>query len=618
MSQSKIDLLKYYDNLYFNEGDSPITDTEYDILRKEAKEEDPTNPYFLQVGHTIDSKFESIKLPFVMGGLEEFNPETVATWLEKENDDIVASEKLDGNSIGSSWKYGDLSFAASRGDGSKGQNIINKIKYSMPVLNKNSVVGGFDLLSLRGEVLLKGNLFKEFGLKNRRNSVAGILRRDTIDPSVLSKFTNVFYEVVEAPENVELKTEVERLSFIKDVVGLEIVRYIVVPKELPTDQKIDMLIKFLFHVKETANYDIDGLVLTRNNSARENVMHVKNKIKFKVNQAAIKCKVLGTEWNVTRLGYIKPVVLIEPTEILGVTVSRCSGFNYSFIISNFIGEGAIIGVTRAGDVIPFITEVYEQSGVVYTPTTCPSCNSKLEFTYDDDGNEVDLKCVNDQCPQKLIYQLSHFFVTMGVDGLSDKTFKNIGITSIPVIYSLTIDSFKNLPGFGEKKAKKVIDEVKKTLLTTPAKLLAAFGIPLIGKTLSKQLCSKFTIEQLFKIKDPEILALGPITSKTLIDNLPKYKDLYDFLISIGLEFEKEDQSLKTLSGIRFALTGEGPMKRSELQKLIESKGGEVRSIGKETSYLVTNDPTSASGKMKEAKKYNTPIIDYDALLAMLK
>ena len=614
---TKIELLKQLDNLYFNEDNSPLTDTEYDKLRTEAKKEFPNDDYWNQVGAKIDSKFEKIKLPFVMGGLEEFNPETVSTWLEKENDDIVAAEKLDGNSIGCSFEDYLLSFAASRGDGSEGQNIINKIKYTIPKLPIMNIT---DKISLRGEVLLKGDLFKKFDLKNRRNSVGGILRRDLIDPSVLSKLTVVFYELIEAPWSkiINMKTEVDRLEFIKKALGFDIVRYIVLPKDLPTDKKIETLVNFLVHVKETANYDIDGLVLTRNNSARENVMHVKNKIKFKVNQAAVKCKYLGIEWNVTRLGYIKPVVLIEPTEILGVTVSRCSGFNYSFIVSNFIGENSIIGVTRAGDVIPFITEVYEQAGVIYTPTDCPSCKSKLEFTYDDDGNEVDLKCVSDQCPQKLIYQVSHFFVTIGVDGLSDKTFKNIGITSIPVIYTLTMNSFKNLPGFGEKKAKKVIDEVKKTLLTTPTKLLAAFGIPLIGKTLSKQLCSKFTIDQLFEITDPDVLGLGPITSKTLIDNLPKYRDLYDFLKSIGLEFEKEDKSLKTLNGMRFALTGEGPLKRAELQKLIESKGGEVRGIGKETMYLVSDNPSSTSGKMKEAKKYGTQIIDYDALLTMLK
>jgi DNA ligase (NAD+) len=609
---NKIELLKKYDDLYFNEGTSPITDTEYDLLRTSAKKEFPKDPYWDQVGHTIESKFKKIKLPFVMGGLEEFNPETVSTWLEKENDDIVASEKLDGNSIGATWLSGYLTFAASRGDGVEGQDIREKIIYSMTSIHKPGTIQYVpDKVSLRGEVLLKGNLFKELGFKNRRNSVTGILRRDEIDPKVLSKFTNIFYEVVESP--VEFKTEVERLNFIKTL-GLEIVRFIVIPKELPTEKKIEMLVSFLAHVKETSNYDIDGLVLTRNNSKRENVMHVKNKIKFKVNQEAVKCTVTGVEWNVTRLGYIKPVVLIEPIDILGATVSRCSGFNYSFIDSNSIGKGSIVGVTRAGDVIPYITEIYKRSEEVVIPTHCPSCNSLLEFTYDGDGYQVDLICKNKKkCPQQMLYHVSHYFITMGVEGLSDKTFENIGITSIPEIYKVTNEYLEKLPGFGEKKAENIIKEVKKTLNTKPWKLLAAFGIPLIGRTLSKQLCNKFKFDELFTIKDPKVLGLGDITSKTLIDNINDYKELYEFLKSIGLEFEKEDESLKTLKGLKFALTGEGPMKRSEIQKLIESKGGEMGGISKGTNYLVTNDTSSSSGKMKSAGKLGIPVISYDSL-----
>ena len=96
-------------------------------------------------------------------------------------------------------------------------------------------------------------------------------------------------------------------------------------------------------------------------------------------------------------------------------------------------------------------------------------------------------------------------------------------------------------------------------------------------------------------------------------NLPEYKLLYEFLKSIGLEFEKEDESLNNLKGFKFALTGDGPMKRSEIQKQIESRGGEVVSAGKSTDYLVTNDTYSNSGKMKAAEKLGIPVISYDTL-----
>ena len=609
-SKNLIELLKMYDQLYFNEGTSPITDTEYDNLWKTAKEKYPNDPYFSQVGHSIESKFEEIKLPFTMGGLDMVNPEDVHNWLAKENDDTVASEKLDGNSIGCTWVDYKLIFAGSRGNGIKGQNLLNKIKYSLHNIPVNYKV------SLRGEVLLKGDIFKDLDFKNRRNAVTGILRRDKISPEILKRLSVIFYEVVEAPPELNLKTELDRIKFIKDTLGLEVTRFVYIPKEVKGNLATKMLVESLEFMKESANYDIDGLVLTRNNSLRENTMHPLNKVKFKVNQFAILCKVIGIEWNVTRLGYIKPVVLIEPTEIMGTTVSRCSGFNYNFIHSNSIGKDSEIGVVRSGDVIPFITEIYK-STKANIPDRCASCNSLLEITVDDKGNDVDLLCVNKNCNQKMLYQVSHFFITMGVDGLSDKTFENIGVTSIPGIYGLTKKNLSKIPGFADKKVENFLSEIKKTLLTKPERLLAAFGIPLIGRTLSKQLCSKYTIDELFNMSDPDKIGLGPITSQTLIDNLKDYKELYDFLKSIGLQFEVEDKSLKTLIGMIFALTGEGPMKRSEIQKLIESKGGEVKGIGKGTKYLVTNDPDSNSNKMKDAKKHNIEVISYDVLFAML-
>lgn len=586
--------LNKYDDEYYNLGSPSLTDTDYDILRSNFYLQFPDDPYFKQVG--ISVKFDRIKLPFLLGGLDKVDVETVESWAKDLPDIIIASEKLDGNSIGCTWENGKLIFSASRGDGETGQNILNKVKYFVPDIPIKEKV------SLRGEILLEGNLFKELGFKNRRNAVTGLLRRDDIKPDILKKLTVIFYEVIE-PTNFE--TEEDRLIFIQNELKLKTCRF---GKVIPTIYLIPTLTSFLFHLKESSNYDIDGLVLTLNNSQRENTKHPKNKVKFKVNEEATKCKVLGVEWNVTRMGYVKPVILIEPTEIMGVTVSRVSGFNFEYIFINGIGKGSVIGVVRSGDVIPYVTEVF-QSVETNFPTWCPTCKKTLTI------KSKELICNNPDCFYQNIYETSHFFTSMGVEFMSDKTIENIGITSIQEIYNLTKENLEKLPGFGEKKAEIIINEVKKTLITKPEKLLAAFGIPMIGRTLSKQLCSKFTLDDLFEIKDPEVLGLGPITSKSLIDNIENYRELYKFLKSKGLKFIEEDMSTKTLKGTIFALTGEGPMKRSEIQKKIEALGGEVKGIGKETTYLVTNDPDSNSGKMKSAQKYGTNVIGYDELFS---
>ena len=599
--------LKKWDDLYYNEGTPEVTDTEYDLLRSEFKKLYPNDPYFKTVGSVVTQKYEKINLEFVMGGLDKVDIDTVEAWIKKQNSLVIASEKLDGNSIGCTWTHGVWSFAASRGDSTTGQNILNKGQYFIPIIN----IGG--VVKLRGEAVLEGDIYKELGFKNRRNGVAGILRRDEINQEILKKLSVIFYEVVEAP--IELKTEIDRLEYMQKILKLRIPKYYIIN---PKDKDIaKTLTELLLKYKEEASYDIDGLVLTVNDTLRENVEFPKNKVKFKVNESAVKAKVVNIEWSVTRLGYVKPVVVIEPIDILGVTVTRCSGFNYNFIYNNEIGIGSEIGVVRSGDVIPFITEIYKTSSS-NIPINCTCCDSELTFTFNTDDEPVDLLCTNELCSEKRMYGVSHFFIEIGSDFITDRTVEMIGVKTVEDMYKLKVEDLEKLPGFGKKKAEIIINEIKKTLNIKPEKLLAAFGMPLIGTTLSKSLCSKFSFDELFEIKDVDKLGLGPITSKALIDNIGNYKSLYEFLKKEGLKFIEEDKSLKTLDGIKFALTGAGPLKRKEYEKMAEDKGATVKGISKDTNYLVTDDVSTNSDKIKKANQFGTKIITYEQFMDMLK
>ncbi len=594
ITEKTIEELKKYDQLYFEFGTSPLTDTEYDLLKSSAKELFPYHEYFKEVG--FKSKYKKIKLPFVIGGLDKVTSETVLNWVNKNpNDEIVVSEKLDGNSILVTWENKNIVFAASRGDEETGQDILEKVKYFIPKIPINEKV------TLRGEILLEGDVYQELNFSNRRNGVTGLIRRDNIEPEKLRKLSARFYEVIESP--YPISTEINRLEYIVYELQLPIPFYIVLKNN---EKFISIINGFLQNCKENSNYDIDGLVLTFNHSVRENISYPKNKVKFKVNEEAIKCKVLNIEWNVTRMGFIKPVILIEPTEIMGVTVSRANGFNAQYIYVNSIGKDSEIGVVRSGDVVPYVTEVFI-STFSNIPTSCPDCNGSVIL------KRKELICMNPKCFHKNVQNVTHFFISMGCEGMSDKTIENIGITSIQEMYSLTQEYLEKIPGFGKKKAEKILSEVKKTLMVKSENLLHAFGIPMIGKTLSRKLCKKFTIDELFEIKDPDKLGLGEITSQTFIDNITNYKELYDYLKLIGLEFITKDNMSQSLNGMLFELTGKGPLDRNKIKSMIESKGGEVNGISKNTNYLVTNDPDFKSGKMKNAEKVSIPIITYDKL-----
>jgi DNA ligase (NAD+) len=144
----------------------------------------------------------------------------------------------------------------------------------------------------------------------------------------------------------------------------------------------------------------------------------------------------------------------------------------------------------------------------------------------------------------------------------------------------------------------------------------------VGRTASKAITDVFSLNELFSMKAgelyprlTEINGIGDVIAENLILGLPEYFKLYTYLKEKGLTFEGEGD--KEMEGIKFCLTGKGPMKRPELQEIIERKGGEVKSISKTTNYLVTANPESQSGKSKKARQYGVSIISYEELLEML-
>jgi len=304
---------------------------------------DPTNEYFSLVGAKVTSR-KKAKLPYVLGSLTKMKSDKVMDWIKKKGNEVIVSAKLDGASIYVEWENGKVIFASTRGDGYEGQDITEKAKFFVPdIPTKNKVC-------LRGEALLVGDSYKRLGFTNRRNGVAGLLNRDDVSPEDLYEIDVVFYEYI---NNDSYIFEYERLNYI-EWFGLNVVPY--TSYSTPTLERLNIL---LFEYKNNCKYDVDGLVITRTRSSRENAYYPLNKIAYKVNEEAVKVKVIGIEWNVGRSGRIVPTVLIEPTIINDTTIARATGFNAKYIQDNKIKEGSIIGVIRSGEVIPYITEVFK-------------------------------------------------------------------------------------------------------------------------------------------------------------------------------------------------------------------------------------------------------------------
>lgn len=597
---------------------SPImSDTEYDKLRSKAKEFFPNDPYFNLVGSKVKNG-KKVKLPYVLGSLNKVKLDDIDKWLfSLRRKEILASYKLDGCSIYVEYNRGKVTFASTRGDGDEGTDITEKAKIFCPTIAFNGT------LHLRGEVLLTGDKHLQLGLKNRRNGVAGLLNRDDLFGC---EFLSVkFYEYI----NSHLLSESDRLKTLQNF-NLPIVDFMVLP--IDSNTKIQ-LIEFLEKSK-TLDFDCDGLVLTDEISTRENVMHPINKVAFKVNEDAQAVNVESIEWNVTRTGRIVPVVCITPTEMQGVVISRATGFNAKFIEDNRIKPGAKIGVVRSGDVIPFITENFDIEKISpdekFIPSVCPNCGDDVEF------KGVDIRCLNKNCGSRDIQMVEYFFRTLGGEKLTSVTLAKLGISKIPLLYELTKEQILATPGFKDRMAEIIISEIKKTLKTKPDVILAAFGIEGLGVKNAKKLIDWVMLNK--KIEDPFVImefifnslkpgmlmsidGFGEKSTEKILSELPNFKSLYQELLAYGLEFEvkriAEKSSSSTISGMKIALTGSGPMKRSELEEKLVSLGCEVGSVTKQTNYLVCEDPSANSSKLEKARKLGVQIISYSELLTMI-
>lgn len=595
---NEIKELRKYDDLYFNLGTSPVSDEFYDELKENARKKYPDHPYLSTIGAKVSKG--KVTLPYVLGSLNKVKPDNIIDWFSKRKGPYVVSEKLDGVSFYVTYEDGKIVRAATRGDGYTGVDITNKAWIFCPPLDLP------DRFVFRCEAMLLGNIHQDLGFKTARNGTAGIINRDDLWGCIYIK--PFFYEVIEGPDEI-MGNEYNRMRFLES--NFKNTPEIFMFMEHHT---VDDLLLFLKKC-ELKDYEVDGLVITPMDYERENVLRPENKVALKIFGRSVTAIVNDVEWRVSRSGRVMPVVVIEPIEIEGVTISRATGHNAKYIYENRIGHGSQIGIIRSGSVIPYITSV-DASGDLEPIVNCPSCKSLLQW------KGVDLVCESKECGEKSYYKVEHFLRALGAENITVKTLMKLGLYTIESCYEIDEWSIAEIEGFGIKRGQQIVDEINGTLHTTPDKLLRSFGIKNVGRTASKAITDVFWLEELFSIEISKLYpaltkidGIGDVIAENLILGIPEYFKLYNFLKEKGLTFEGEGD--KEMEGTKFCLTGKGPMKRPELQEIIERKGGEVKSISKTTNYLVTADPESQSGKAKKARQYGVSIISYEELLEML-
>lgn len=596
------ELVIHHRELYYNK-DPLISDDEFDKLIENLRFLSPSSPVLKQVGAL--PKRNKIVLPVILGSLDKTGITNILPWMAKQDDTIFGSYKLDGTSVYAEWTYGILTMLSTRGNSTVGEDILfksNKLQLLPTKLPKLITVAS------RGEATIIGKIPK--GYKTRRSAANGIINRDDLQGA--DKVSIVFYELIKHPKLP--KTEASRFKAMKEL-GLTVPANFIfsIPEITKKPKYVIQYLTDILTEKAKLDYDMDGIVLTKNISERENIKYPKLKVAFKIDTAPTSTTISSIEWNVTRTGRLIPIMHIDMIEVEGVEINHPSGHNYSYIKQKKMGVGAVVEVVRSGDVIPYIKGVIKPSTKITMPKRCPSCDSILGFS------GVDLVCNNKKCRGQKIANVEYFIKTLGTENISTPTLEKLNVDSIKKFYLLEKEDITSTDGLGDISADTIIEERNKTLRTTPDRLLAAFGISLIGLKNAKKITdiyfpTQLKFKRMFglpknKLSDMiiDITGLGPAVAGNFSRNIKKFEPLYKFLKSLGLKFEIIDKTNR-LQGKSFQFTGTMELSRDKFEMMVLNHGGRLSSVTKKLDYLVVADVNTTSTKAARARELGIKII----------
>ena len=637
----------------YDEGNPIISDKEWDDIyfwlveaEKYCGFKKPNSPT-IKIHYSVVNELVKVKHNHEMLSLPKTKElDEVKNFLGEH--EAVAMGKMDGLTCSLRYINGQLVSAETRGDGLVGEDITHNAMV-IPSIPKN--IDYQDELIIDGEIICTTENFKEFAkeYKNPRNFAAGSIRLLDARECEKRKLSFVAWEVVKG-------LEIENSLMGRFLYLIQLGFFVVPHMLLSTHYKCETAkqkdyVSFIQDMCKHCGLPIDGVVFKFDDteygkSLGKTSHHFNNAIAYKFYDELYETQLKYIDWTMGRTGILTPVAVFEPIEIDGAEVTRASLHNVS-VMEEIMGDccyaGQKIKVFKANQIIPQIAsaekisygEVISKGGISVDGFSgdllCPVCGGGTSLIKSDSGT-VNLICDNPQCGGKLINQLDHFCGKKGLDikGLSKATLEKLinwnWVNSCYSIFELKDyrDKWIQMPGFGVKSVDKILNAIEDAKTTTFDKVISSIGIPLIGKTISKDLASKFASYESFreaidKNFDFSIFeGYGPEMSKALLTF--DYRPLDDIVndhLTIIYEEPKEEKTSNSLEGKVIVITGKLKhyKNRDALKAAIEAHGGKVSgSVTKNTSYLVNNDVTSTTAKNKTAKELGIPIITEEELI----
>lgn len=653
--------LNYYNEQYYTNHTSVVTDYEFDVLLKELQALEAQYPELLKsdspsqrVGGTITKEFPTFVHQYPMLSLgNTYSSEELADWVARvqkglpdQTVEFICELKFDGVAIALHYKQGELMRAVTRGDGTKGDVITANAKTikAIPLLLKNAekLPPAFEV---RGEVFMPREVFlalnkerEEAGdalLANPRNTASGTLKMQ--DSSVVAARKLNCYCYFVYGEDLPFETHEESLQFLKQA-GFHVSD---TWKKASTFEEIIDFINHWDEARKLFPVDTDGIVIKVNSFAQQQELGFTAKsprwatsYKFKAENVAT--QLLEITYQVGRTGSVTPVANLAPVVLAGTTVKRASIHNANEIARLDLHEGDFVFVEKGGEIIPKITGVSladrkpDAKPIVWI-TNCPACGTELIRN----EGEANHYCPNTNgCKPQILGKIEHFVQrkALNIENLGPETIEamyNGGfIANAADLFSLTKEQLLQLPNFKEKSADNVLSGLAASKATPFERVLFGMGIRHVGATVADKLAKHFkNIDAIGQASEEVLLQapeVGEIIAKSVIAYFADEANVQTInqLKAAGLVMEVIEKGVvsegEALVGLTFVISGVFKhFERDDLKAKIEANGGKVASsVSGKTNYLVAGDGMGPS-KLEKAQSLGVNIISEDEFLALI-
>jgi len=645
--------IRHHEYVYYVLDHPEISDFEFDKLMDELKDLESRHPSLItpdsptqRVGGKPREGFVKVPHSSPMLSLDNtYSEEELRDWERRVHQlsgrrqiDYVCELKLDGMSLALVYEDGGLARGVTRGDGSVGEDVTLNVRtvHSIPLsidkekLNKAGIPANFES---RGELLMPTAAFRKLNeerernglatFANPRNFTAGTVRQ--LDAGITAQRRLDFFPyILLVNGRTYFDRHWETLNAL-DKAGFKVNPH---RKLVHSMGEVWDFIQSWEAKRDSLPYEIDGIVVKVDRTSLQEELGFTGKaprwaIAYKYAARAGISQLENVRWQVGRTGKLTPVAELTPVSIGGTTVRNATLHNVDEIQRLGVKIGDYVQVERGGDVIPKVAKVIDDKDhprgtrEIEVPEKCPVCGTKVVRS----EGEVDYRCVNANCPAKLLGSILHFASrgVMNIDGMGEALVTQLIdkglVRNVADIYDLKKKDLLSLERFADKSAQNILDEIENSKKLPLERVIYGLGIRMVGERTAQFLAEHFgsveAIENASVEELQNVAEVGPKIAESIAEffsikaNRELVKRLRD--ADLTMQGEKKQRGIK-LAGKTFVLTGTlAHFTRDEARKLIEDAGGKVTgSVSKKTDYVVAG--ADAGSKLDKAKELGVAVI----------